>query len=161
MRFTFDDENMCMYIHEATQADIDCMIWPSIMKSLIIYGDYVDHIVVPDGVDTFACKKSLMTCTLPDSIEFLYLENNRLKEVELPQHVIIADLSDNYLEKIVFRGGQPESLKELYLQNNRLKILEFFPPPCFNTLNIRFNHGLKMNTELIEYIETNDVDLVK
>ena len=52
------------------------LIIVSISLTLMILGDYV---VVPDGVDTFACKKSLLTCKLPDTIEFLYLDNNRLK----------------------------------------------------------------------------------
>jgi hypothetical protein len=159
MRYTFEDEEM--YIYEAAQHDIDNMVWPDTMKTLMIHGDYVDHIVVPEGVDTFACRKALMTCKLPDSIEFLYLENNRIKEIELPQDIIIADVSDNYLESITFRGGRPQKLKELYVQNNRLKTLEFHPPQSLNTLNIRFNHGLTMNKELVDYINHTDIDLIK
>ena len=130
MYFTFQNGNMNIY--EATQKDIDTINWPHDMKTLMIFGDYVDHIVVPDGVDTFACKKSLLTCKLPDTIEFLYLDNNRLKDIELPQNIIIADISNNYLERITFRE-QPKKIKELYLQDNRLKKLEFIAPSSLNT----------------------------
>lgn len=157
----------CKYIEEskefslfyAKQQDIDNLMWPKGCEIANVTGDFFDHITIPEGVISFACANvGLKSITLPDSLQYVYLSQNKLSTLELPQNIKIVVADHNILTNISFRGN-PTCIEELDLQTNRLLKFEFVPPESLVTINIAYNSYLKqenVSQEILNIIDTND-----
>lgn len=97
--------------------------FPENIDSLCINGDYLDHLVVPQGVSTVTLGPlGLRSLVLPDGVEFLYCSYNNLRELEIPESIFMADLGNNPLYKLRFRG-EPTNLVRLEVRNTHTSSL--------------------------------------
>lgn len=143
-----------VFIQHASQADIDAYEWPANLEEIILYGDNVYELRVPDGVETVTCSGvPLHTLHLPDSVTLLYCENCCLKTLELPAGIIKVITSHNWLKSVTFRD-KPYQLQELLLKDNRLSTLDFDPPSSLFHVDFRHNHTrpIKMNNALARHV---------
>lgn len=128
-------------IQNASQADIDAYEWPVGLQEIILYGDNVYELHVPDGVESVTCANvPLNKLTLPDSVTRVYCDYCCLGTLELPAGVIKVVANNNWLTSVTFRGGKPHQLEELFLHVNRLVELDFEPPESLFKIDLHHNH---------------------
>lgn len=159
--FNYDEENKLLTINCAQQSHIDSITWPSGMRELHIFGDYIDHLEVPEGVEiVICCRLGLKTITLPDSLEFLYCNDNFLKTVELPEKIMLVELEGNYLESVSFRKPPTDLMRLHLLKNDRLMVLDFEPPKTLGDLRVThwLKHSKDFNPKFIDIINENMED---
>jgi hypothetical protein len=153
----FCEESGTLVLQCATQADIDAYMWPKGALNVILAGDQVNHLVLPEGVETVYCNnQGLCSLTLPDSCIIVRAENNRLTELELPAGVQWVTAQNNKIVELRFRGGaQPTALSQLDLENNRLARVDFVPPPMLDEIKLRGNSFLSyVSPQLMRVINT-------
>lgn len=104
------------------EAMVDIVI-PNETERLVIVGDYLDELVIPDGIVTCICPSlGLRRLVVPDSVEFLYCNRNNIRELELPERMYAADVSYNPMYDLHIRGENPELGK---IKMTGLKIKKF------------------------------------
>lgn len=142
--FDYDEETGLCIIDYATQEDIDSFTIPKGTRHLHIMGDYIDRIVVPDGIETVvACKLGLKEICIPDSVKALYCNDNFIKHIELPSSIEVAEIKNNLLQTLCFRS-EPTDIGTLKLSDNsRLRRLDFVFPECLEVLKLKRCYGLE------------------
>jgi len=127
------------------------------INDLAINGDYLEELIIPNGVTcAIVADLSLRKLYVPDSMEFLYCQNNCLKELELPENIYNVDASNNYIEKVTFRNSAKQ-LKYLNLKNNRIADFDFTIPESLNYLNIENNPHIHVSPKISLFINMNPI----
>lgn len=148
-----------LYIYNATQDNINEIVWPQTIKHIHMQYCFADHIDVLHGVESFSCEKCLKSINLPDSMKRVYLSNNMLTELNVPNTIEVVIADNNYLETIVFTGGDPINLVEINLSHNRLQHLNFKPSCSLECVDLRFNNWTSLehiNEKLRDFIRTHE-----
>jgi hypothetical protein len=139
--FDYDEDAGSICITHATQKDIDAFQWPTNIKSIFISYSWIDHIDIPDGVETFTCVKCLKSIIIPDSLRNLYLEETMVYQLDLPIDIKRVWAPRNYLRHITFRGtNKPSQLEVLNLKSNLLESLDIHPPSTLYEMDLRKNN---------------------
>lgn len=143
-----------LFVYHATQSDMDAYEWPNDVKEIIIYGDEIYNLCVPDGVETVTCGHiPLKSLYLPDSVTRVYCDNCCLKNLDLPAGIKKVMANQNWLKRVTFRG-QPYQLEELHLRENRLISIDFVPPESLHNVDFGLNRHrpIKMPPALARHI---------
>lgn len=109
-----------------TWADVQV---PTNTRRLVISGDYLDELIIPDGVESCDCVGlGLRRLVVPDSVEYLHCNRNNLRSLELPHGLYACDISNNPLYDLRFRSasGEDDTLRLGIIRLNRVKMT------CFN-----------------------------
>lgn len=100
---------------------------PQNTKRLVISGDFLDELVIPNGVVSCICHgMGLRKLTVPDTVEYLFCNRNQLRSLELPHAMYMCDISHNPLYHLRFRKDENDT--ELCLgriQMNHVKMSSF------------------------------------
>jgi hypothetical protein len=155
--FKYNDEDLT--ITHATQEDLENYEWPKNINSICISHSWIDHINIPEGVETFTCSKSLRTITIPDSLKNLYLEDTMVFSLDLPITIRRVWAPNNYIRHITFRGtNKPTHLEVLNLESNLLKSVDIYPPPTLYEMDLRKNYipMSNINPSLLVYARTHE-----
>lgn len=156
----YDEERRSMFIKHATPESITVFLhefpdWKNVYE-LVINGDYIPYITIPDGIESFSCPDcSLRQVYIPNTIKHLNLEKNKLAHIDLPPDIETVNLRKNLIQTINFRAP-PKCLHYLELDYNRLKQLQFAPPPSLWCISIKHNLFLdhrEITNELKPYID--------
>lgn len=127
------------------------------INDLSINGDYLEELIIPEGVTcAIIANLSLRKLHVPDSMKFLYCQNNCLKELELPENICNVDACNNYIEKVTFRNPAKE-LTYLNLKNNRITEFDFTIPESLNYLNIENNPHINISPKISLFINMNPI----
>jgi hypothetical protein len=129
-----------MTLFHAKQSDIDNFDFNKYnIDSLCIIGDYIDHLIIPDGVEWVSANRlGLKSLYIPDSVRTLYINNNFLACLDLPENIENLYAKKNYLTDVRFRKP-PTKLISMDLQENRLTTLDFIMPKTIEILRLRKN----------------------
>lgn len=139
----YDEETKILDVYCAKQENIDTMEYPLGVDEVHYHGDYFRHVDVPEGVRIVTCTGiGLTSIHLPDSIEYAYLNQNKLEKLEIPRGVIMVIADNNLITSVTFRGGDPWRLEELDLSFNRITRLAFNPPDTMMALRLWRNDHL-------------------
>jgi len=115
-----------------------------IMRSLHIVGDWIDHLHVPEGIETLiACRLGLKTICIPSSLQQIYIDDNCLTELRLPKNskATLIEARCNYIEHFICEDDKfPNSLKIIKLKSNRLRELLYPRHPNLWTVDIRYQN---------------------
>jgi hypothetical protein len=115
------------------------------IDTLQINGDWIDSLVVPDGIETLiACELGLKSITIPKSVSLMYLDDNCLTELRLPRDssAIVVTAKNNYIEHLICEDGQfPKKLMDLKLKSNRLREIMYPRHDALGTVDVRFQNG--------------------
>jgi hypothetical protein len=124
-------DTLSIEFRNITQEMFDQCTFPKTLKQLVIINGDMDTIDLMEGIEYASCANlGLKKIIVPDSITYLYCEDNHLLELELPIDCIKVDASNNRIKCLTIRGdGKFNRLEELYLQKNRLIKVDFIPPP--------------------------------
>lgn len=151
--YNIEDASLC--IKYAKQTDIDNFNFNMNIEYLTILGDYIDNLIIPNGVKWVCIEKlGLKTISIPDSVQYLYIDNNFLKSLELPIYIEKVVANNNYLENIISKG----KLTKLYcleLEDNRLNNLNIEIPETIEVLKIKKN-PIKIDKKLEKIINRLD-----
>lgn len=99
---------------------------PKNTRRLVISGDYLDELVIPNGVEScVCCGLGLRKLVVPDSVAFLYCNRNNLRSLELPHGLYICDISDNPLYHLTFRNENNQELELGRIQMKRVRLTRF------------------------------------
>jgi len=114
------------------------------IESLLITGDYLDYLVVPDGIKNVYCGSlGLRKISLPDSVKHLNCENNCLLNIILPDNIKYVNLNQNCLKDISFKN-EPNKINVLILSKNYLETLNLENlPRTIKLLDLTNNFYLK------------------
>lgn len=127
-----------MHVWYANQNDVDELLStlsPRI-KEITICGDYVDHVIIPDGIEyVYVLDAGLKTIHVPDSVKTLDVSINLLKTLELPANIEYVRAKYNKIETVTFRGT-PAKLHHLQLKSNRVHDLMFDAPDCLEYIRV-------------------------
>ena len=149
-----------LYIDNVTPEDWATFVMPSNITHLEIYGDFLDVLHVPEGVQfVHADHLSLRHITLPDSVTWLNAEHNCLRTVVLPTNIEYVDLHHNFLTEMSFRGP-PNVLGMLNVAGNQLSSLNFEVTDRLYGFLYHINPPLsvtKMSKSLRAYVATTDI----
>lgn len=102
------------------------------LKGLVVIGDYLDSLDIPDGIESVVCSRlGLKRIHVPDSVKWLYCNDNFLEELEVPRNIKYLIAGDNLLHTLKFRGGPSCDLELLEINNNRFSRFDFdLPDSC-------------------------------
>lgn len=146
--FDYSDDVKTLNISYATQADIDAIVFPADVDTVMVSYSRIERIRIPEGVTSCLLSRiGLQELYIPDSVEYLYCSNNFLTALELPADIIVVEANFNHLQSVVFRKP-PTAIARLLLNENWLSELEFDPPESLEVLNIRFNNLGTMSPKL-------------
>lgn len=151
-------DGLKLCIDNVNEEDMRAFSFHPGVKELVICGDFLDHLVVPDGVEwVYACNLALKTIHVPDSVVFLACDGNCLRALELPAGIEDVDAHDNCLRMLAFRGP-PTRLESLNLRDNRLMAgLDFIVPPTLYHIELHHsgvtwaNAGPDLHAFLLQY----------
>jgi hypothetical protein len=144
----WDEETETLNLRFATQTDIDHLVYPKSVKTLLIEG-VIDHINVPEGIENvYISKTGLRNITLPDSVQILRCEDNSLRFLELPGGIVHVDTSRNPLGVLTFRA-QPSNLATLDVSNTLITKLDFVAPESLYDLNVSWTCLEEVSPNLI------------
>ena len=148
----FEEESGSLTLYYAKQSDIDSLVFPPNTKELMILGDYIDKLIIPDGVTYVSADRiGLKEIYVPDSVKYLYLSDNFLTQLELPSGIEKVEANLNYLEHVRFRG-QPDQLFSLELEDNRLEDIDFNPPKTLEVFNVKKNRFQNFRPKIAKII---------
>lgn len=120
------------------------------LAELSICGDYLDELIIPDGVWFVQCARlGLKKLVVPDSVRWLYCNDNFLEELEVPNTIEYLVAHDNILHTLRFRGGNPTKLGILELYHNRFTRFDFEIPECCESVMINHNYPIEFMSESI------------
>lgn len=160
MSVDYNEEIEYIFIHNATTEEFADFTFPPNVKSIIIDGDYLDTLIVPQGINAVTVVSlGLRKLIVPDGVEFLYCNYNNLRELELPSTICVADLGNNPLYQLTFRGD-PMEMYRLELRNTRLRTLLFKVNPecCIDVHGTALMTGGYMTKEVRNAIHRNPYD---
>ena len=110
-------------------------IWNQVETLQFLKSDTdLQHLKIPDGVQVlYACGMNLESVELPDSIDQAYLRCNLISRIELQPNTMFAQLDNNRLRHLSFRG-KPTRIEVLNVKENPcLRAIAFEPPTCVGT----------------------------
>jgi len=125
-------------------------IWNQVETMQFLESDTdLQHLKIPDGVQVlYACGMNLERVELPDSIDQAYLSRNLISRIELPPNTMIAELDNNRLRHLSFRG-KPTKIEVLNVKENPcLRAIAFEPPPWPTWVHIDYDKGCMVSEEL-------------
>ena len=113
------------------------------IETILINGDDVRTLRIPDGVKFVYCSKiGLRSIYLPDSVLLLVCNDNYLSHLDLPGNIDVVEANNNFITGITFRDT-PTNLSILELKKNRLLSLDFPVPTCMCKILIDENPLLR------------------
>lgn len=105
----FFEQTKTFTIRNVTPEAMSGIVIPKETERLVIVGDYLDELNIPDGIITCICPSlGLRRLIVPDSVEFLYCNRNNIRELELSERMYAADVSYNPMYDLHIRGDTPE-----------------------------------------------------
>jgi hypothetical protein len=141
----YEGDNLKLVIENATDEDLHTFEYHPNTTELVVIGDWVDHLTIPDGVAmAYVGGLALKTLYVPDSVTFLRCPKNCLRTLELPAGIETVHAYKNKLRTITFRAP-PTALGSLDIHDNRMAGLEFAVPPTLEHIDIH-ESGLKWST---------------
>jgi hypothetical protein len=149
----YEEECNNLIIVNATQSDIDNYKWPENIEAVYFRDCWIDHLKLPEGIEHVTVWKSVRSIYVPSSVQFLYISNNSLHTLEVPQDILVVDASENFLTDFKFRDGNPTKLMKLNLTENKLESLHFIPPSSLCEMNITKNNltPFTISPEILNY----------
>lgn len=130
---------MKLCIDNASDEALRDFVYRPDVKELVINGDYVDHLVLPDGVEwVYVEDLALKSLVVPDSVIYLHCPENRLRTLELPAGIENVTANKNKLRSLTFRGP-PTCLSSLDIRDNRFAGLEFDVPPTLTDVDLEYS----------------------
>lgn len=159
--FHYEYESHDLTLYYAKQSDIDNFDFNKKIDYLIINGDYIDTLIIPDGVKYVSVDNlGLKYLYVPDSVETLYANNNFLSSIELPENICKVCLNNNLLTKITSRGNNMMNLFCLEVEDNRLSTIDINIPDTIEVLRIRKNNNIHIDEKMKTIINRlDDIDL--
>ena len=161
--FKWTVEKISTYIHlsvsHVTPEDWKTIDMPDGLTHLFITGDFLDELVVPEGVIMVNVPKlSLRSITLPESVTWLSCRKNCLRELALPGGIEYVDAHKNLLTRLEFRSP-PTELGNLIVSHNNLSTLNFEATPNLYGVDISINENFKfenLTPSLREFLRTHE-----
>ena len=162
MESTYDPETHSLKLANVTPDTMASVEWPAGLETLIVAGDYLDTLVIPEGVDFVSCESlGLRNIVVPDSLLSLYCARNCLRSLELPSGLERLDASHNCLYDLSFRPPGPVALFCLDLEDVKLPSLDLKVNPDCSIVLGRVKHNMTLSAEVKFAIKNEPVLLAK
>ena len=147
-----------MYIYNVTPENVHKIEIPEQIDELRIYGDYLDHFSVPDGIKSIHIDSmGLKTLKLHESLESLHCSKNFLRTLEIPASLTVLEARDNLLTRLKVIGF---NLEFVDIRSNRFKSLDFPISPKIEYFNASFNDNIEYISPQIKLIiESQDIQI--
>lgn len=124
MRVEHNDWSLSLY--HVTPEEMRDFAWPQGIEYVSFFGDYLEELVVPNGVNRVFCTNlGLRRLVLPSTVVQVYANMNSLRELTVPSTIMFLELSYNPLYNLYFNGGDPMQLARLVVCNTNISSLEF------------------------------------
>lgn len=121
----YHESTHTFFIRNVNNDAMKKVVIPPMAKSLLIDGDYLDELVIPEGIVFCACPNlGLRTLIVPDSVEHLFCNRNTLRDLELPKSLYSLDASHNPLYTVSFRAEMP-AISILRMRSVKATTLDF------------------------------------
>lgn len=124
----YKNELKQLKILHATPQEMSGFVWPDDVSYVIISGDFLDELIIPEGVTELYCfNLGLKKLHLPSTAEYVYASNNCLLELDVPPKISFLDVSYNPLYNLRFLDNTvPELLRlkvrDTYISSLRIRI---------------------------------------
>ena len=108
-------------IFESGHSEIENIILPSSIKKTKLEWNKISSITLPDGIEDVNLNgNKIKNIVIPSSVKNLYLENSDITDITLPEGIEKVNLNYNNLSNL----NVPSSVKNLSAKNNKISNIE-------------------------------------
>jgi hypothetical protein len=153
----YEISDYIMYVHNITPENIHELKIPEEVTDLRIYGDYLDHFNIPNGLETVHINSmGLKTLIISESLDCLHCSYNFLRTLKIPARLTVLEARGNLLSNLKVTGC---NLEIVDIRSNKLTSLDFAISPKVQYFNAAFNNVSYVSPEIQAVIDSQDIQI--